>query len=479
MKEYDLIIIGTGSAMNFVDMLIRDDPEIRIAVIDKDEPGGICLTRGCIPTKILVHPADLVRTIGDAGRFGIDVELRGVDFRGVMERMHSMIREDTEMIRAGLSASPNIDYYADIARFTSPYTLEVGGETIRGRRIFLCTGSRPLVPDIDGLDRVRYHTSDTILEIDHRPRELVIIGGGYIAAEFGHFFAAMGSKVTILGRNPQFLKMEEPEVSALAVREMSRYLRILTGHEVIRVERGLTGKIRVVARDLSTGREVAVPATDILVAVGRAPNTDLLRPERGGIETDERGWIVIDEHMRTSQPNVWAFGDATGRHLFKHVANHESVVAFVNAFMGQERTVDHHAVPHAVFTHPEIASVGLREREAIEAYGEENVLIGFQRYEDTAKGSAMGVRDMFVKVILKADDHRILGAHIIGPQASVLIREIIDLMYTPDGSARPIFNAMYIHPALPEVVQRAFSALMPPAHYHHMLSHQHAQGGDN
>ncbi|MCI0497642.1 MAG: FAD-dependent oxidoreductase, partial [Thermoplasmata archaeon] len=321
MKQYDLIVVGTGSGMNFIDALVRKTPDIRIAVIDRDEPGGICLTRGCIPTKVLVHVADLVRLAGEMKAFGIDVELKGVDFRRVMERMREHIGGDIEMIGKGLSSSPNIDYYRDVATFTAPMTMKVGGEDITGKKIFLCTGSKPLVPDIAGLDAVPYHTSDTILGIDRLPKELVIVGGGYIAAEYGHFFSAMGSKVTVIGRNRQFLKGEEPEVSTLAVREMSRHMHIVTNHEVSKVERGLAGNYKVTATNRESGRSIAVPATEVLIASGRASNSDILDPSKGGIATDDRGWIVVDERMRTSQPGVWAFGDATGKHLFKHVAN--------------------------------------------------------------------------------------------------------------------------------------------------------------
>jgi len=175
--------------------------------------------------------------------------------------------------------------------------------------------------------------------------------------------------------------------------------------------------------------------------------------------------------FRTSKEGVWAFGDATGKHLFKHVANAESIAVYYNAFQGGSETVPYHAVPHAVFSHPEIASVGLGEAEAVARFGEEGVLIGFQKYENTAKGGAMGVKDYFVKVILEAGSKRILGAHIIGPEASVLIQGIIDLMYTADMSSEPVYNAMYIHPALPEVVQRAFGSLLTPGQYKHTRSH--------
>jgi len=176
--------------------------------------------------------------------------------------------------------------------------------------------------------------------------------------------------------------------------------------------------------------------------------------------------------LETTQPNIWAFGDADGKYLFKHVANYESSIVYHNAVQKQKVVVDYHAVPHAVFTHPEIASVGLGEKEAIAKHGEDNLEIGIQMYEDTAKGEAMAVKDYFVKVIVEKSTRRILGGHIIGPHASVLIQEIINLMYTTEQNVEPMIRWMHIHPALNEVVERAFRNLMPPEHYHHFIEHR-------
>jgi len=471
MKEYDLISIGTGSAMNIVDVMIQENPRMKVAVIDKDEPGGICLTRGCIPSKMLLYPAELVRTIGGAEKIGIDVDIKKINFQSVMERMRTLIYKDINMIRQGLSHPGNIDYYPTVAEFVGPYTLKVGDETITSKMIFLCTGSKPIIPLIKGLEKVGYLTSDTVLKMNRLPESIAIVGGGYIAAEYGHFFSAMGSKVTIIGRNPQFLKQEEPEVSALAKRELQKHMTVLTNHEVRVAEITSAGNKRLIAVNRENGEKTVTTADEILVATGRGPNTDILHPEKAEIETDKRGWIIVNEYLETSQPNIWAFGDANGRHLFKHAANYESIVVYYNAVLKKKIKPDYHAIPHAVFTYPEIGSVGLGEKEAIEKYGENNVLIGMYLYENTAKGEAMGVKDYFVKVIVEKETMKILGTHIIGPYASVLIQEIINLMYTPEQSAEPIINGMHIHPALNEVVERAFRSLMTPEQYHQLIEH--------
>ncbi|MEM2872596.1 MAG: dihydrolipoyl dehydrogenase [Nitrososphaerales archaeon] len=471
MKEYDLIVIGTGSAMTVVDALIQDNPNVKIAVIDKDEPGGICLTRGCIPSKILLYPAELVRTIQRVGEFGIDVELKSIDFNEVMKRMRNIIHAEIDRIREGLSNSKNIDYYPTIAEFIAPYTLKVGNDTIKSNLIILCTGSKTTIPPIKGLEKVGYLTSDTLLKLNELPKSVAIIGGGYIAAEYGHFFSAMGSEVTIIGRNPQFLPEEEPEVSALAKREFQKHMKVITNHEVRKVEKASNGMKKLFAINRENGKKIEIMAEEILVASGRGPNTDILHPERAGIKVDKEGWIIVNEYLETSQPNVWALGDANGKYMFKHKANYESLIVYYNAILKRRVKVDYHAVPHAVFAYPEVASVGLKEKEAIERYGKDKVLIGIHRYQDTAKGEAMNVKDYFVKVIIERENMKILGAHIIGPYASILIHEIINLMYTPKQSADPIFQGMHIHPALSEVVERAFNSLMPIEQYHHLLEH--------
>jgi len=383
--------------------------------------------------------------------------------------MRSIISIEIESIRKGLSNYPNVDYYHDAAEFIAPYTMKVGGETITSKMIFLCTGSKTTIPKVKGLEETGYLTSDTVLKITRLPPSIAIIGGGYIAAEYGHFFSSMGSKVTILGRNTRFIPEEEPEISILAKREMSRFMEIFTGHEVLEVQRTEDGKKRVIAKSIE--KKVDFLADEILVASGRSNTHDILHPEKGGIKTDPYGWIAVDEYLETNQPNIWAFGDANGKYLFKHVANYESRIVFFNSIMKQKIKVDYHAVPHAVFSFPEIASVGMREKEAVEKYGATDLLIGFEKYENTAKGEAMDVKDYFVKIIFEESTQKILGGHIIGPYASILIQEIVDMMYTKEEGPQPVILGMHIHPALSEVVQKAFYSVMPAEHYHHLLGH--------
>jgi mycothione reductase len=232
------------------------------------------------------------------------------------------------------------------------------------------------------------------------------------------------------------------------------------------------GKKTIIAIDKKTEKKIEIAVDEILVATGRSSNSDALHPEKSEIKINEKGWILVDDFLETSQPNIWAMGDATGKSMFKHSANYDSIIVYYNAILKQRRKTDYHAVPHAIFCHPEIASVGLREMEAIDKYGADKILIGECKYEDTAKGAAMDINNCFVKIIALMDDEKIIGAHIIGPQASVLIAEIVNLMYTPEGTLAPIKKGMHIHPSLNEVVERAVGNLMPVDQYHHRKMHE-------
>jgi dihydrolipoamide dehydrogenase len=258
----------------------------------------------------------------------------------------------------------------------------------------------------------------------------------------------------------------------LAKKELGKFVTIYTNHEVQETKKSKNKKV-VVAVNRETKKKVELTADEIMVATGRSSLSDVLKPEKGGIKADKRGWIIVNDYLETSKPNVWALGDSNGKYPFKHVANYEASVVYHNAVVKHKTKADYHAVPHAVFTYPEIAAVGLKETEAIEQFGADKILIGFYRYEDTAKGEAMDAHDFFVKVIVERETGKILGAHIIGPDASILIHEIIPLMYTHEQNARPITDSMHVHPALSEVIDRAFRSLMPPEHYHHLIEHHY------
>ncbi len=424
MKKYDAIVIGTGSAMIIVQGLLSMSPDARIAVVDKDRPGGICLTRGCIPSKMVISVAEIIADIEKARELGVEAEIKSVDFGRIMKRMREKIDGEMERIEEALKSHPNIDFFNDTASFVKPYVLKVGGMIIKSDKIFIGSGSRPMIPPIKGLEEAGYLTSDSLLYLTEMPESLAIIGGGYIAVEYGNFFARIGCDVKIVEMLPRILSNEEPEVSKAVQKELERHAEVFTSHRVVEVEKRGDRKF-LVAVDME-GNKREIEAENVLVAVGRESNADLLKPELGGVEVDDKGWIKVNKYLETSAKGVYAIGDANGKYMFRHVANKEALVAFENAFRGRKIEMDYTSVPHAVFTQPEVASVGMREEEAVEKFWKENVLIGYEEMRTTGKGLALNL-DGFAKVIVHRNGD-ILGAHIVGKCASILIQEVATLM---------------------------------------------------
>ncbi len=467
MKNYDVIMIGSGSAKRIIGRLINKNPEIRIAMIDKDEPGGVCSIRGCIPSKRLIYPGIVIRNIEHAKKHGITVNIESIDYKTIMGKVQDEIQSNIQKTKFKFNNATQVDYYRGVGAFVDNYTIEINNEIIKGDKILLCLGSDISIPQIVDIDSIEYHTSKTIFlenSLPELPRRILIVGGGYIAAELGHFYSAMGSEVIIIGRNPQFLPQEESEVSKLARKILSNYLTIITNSEVTKAQATADGK-QLMVKNRTSGETKSYTGDEVIIATGRRSNSYLLQAEKSGVETDKRGWILVDEYLETSQKNIYAFGDANGKFLLKHKANYETEIVYKNAFLNKQEKVDYHAIPHAVFTYPEIAAVGLRQKEAVEQYGEENILIGSIRYENTGYGQAMESKDFFVKVITEKHTAKILGAHIIGPYASILIQEIITQLYTKERTFSPILNGMHIHPSLSQVVERAFARLKPVNQY--------------
>ncbi|MHA1903492.1 MAG: dihydrolipoyl dehydrogenase [Candidatus Thorarchaeota archaeon] len=474
MKEYDVIVIGSGAGMAIASAAYEQG--MKVAVVENGPMGGTCLNRGCIPTKILTYVADVIVELEHAERVNLKAKVEEVDFPALMQRMRHETYGDAVEMGKSINRAEGLDWYNVTGEFIKDYTMKVGDETIKAPHIFIVAGSRPNIPDIKGLDKTEYLTNKTVLELTEQPKSMIIIGGGYISTEFGHFFSAIGTDVTIIGRNPYLVKEEDTDVSELLKEELSQRMNVLTNHESIEISES-NGLKKVVARDQESGEKKEFHAEAILMATGRRSNADLFKPEKTGVKADKRGYIIVDEHFRTNKKNIWSFGDALGRFQFRHVANDEAQVAWynftrtLNAQRHDEKpellTLEYHAVPRAVFSYPPIATVGMTLKDA-KASGRE-VLVGELPYTGAAKGAAMGNPAGFVRVICDANDRTILGATIIGPHSPVLIQEIINLMYTRERTYLPMFNAMHIHPALPEIVQRAFGRLAPidGGHQHH------------
>jgi dihydrolipoamide dehydrogenase len=454
MEKFDVLVIGSGSGMIVVENAIANG--FKTAVVESGSMGGTCVNRGCIPSKMLIYPADVIAMLHEATNVDVSATVNSVDIERIMNRMHQFVTEDSQHQAAAVEATPNLTWFKDTGTFTSDYKMTVGKHAIEADKIFIVSGARPGIPPIKGIDRVNYLTSDTVLELRKPPKSMIIIGGGYIAGEYSHFFSSMGTKVTIVQRGPRLLPEEEPEISDLLKEEIGKRMEIFTNYEAVEVQEK-SGVKTIKARNRETGNLNEFSAEALLIAAGRVPNSDLLKPEKTGVELDERGYVKVNEYLETGKRNIWAFGDAIGKEMFKHVANYEAEIAWHNAVHDHKVPMDYSAAPHSVFTHPQVASVGLKEAEAKQKG--HKILVGKAFYKDTALGAAMGEPKGFVKVIVEQQSGKILGGHIIGPSASILIQEIINAMASGDKTFLPIVRGMHIHPAMPEVVQKAFGNL--------------------
>lgn len=450
MEQYDLVILGAGSGNSIITPALDD---WKIAMVEEWVFGGTCLNRGCIPTKMFVHAADTVLHVQHASRFGVDAHVDAVRWADIRDRVFGRI----DPIAAGgeryrTYECPNVTVHAGRGRFVGERQLEVatadGPVRIAGDQVVVAAGARPLVPDIPGLVETGFHTSDDIMRVEQVPDHLIVLGGGFIACELSHVFGAFGAQVTIVVRGDQLLRSEDHDVAAAITADFARRFDVRTHATVTLVERA-GDRVRVHLGDGSV-----VEGSHILVATGRVPNSDVIDAAAGGLAMHPDGRIVVDPTGAASVPGVWALGDISSPFMLKHVANHEARVVSHNiANPGDLRESDYRAVPHAVFTNPQIAAVGLTEHEA-RAVGID-VMTTIHHYSDVAYGWALEDTESFCKLVADRRTRTLVGAHIIGPHASSLIQQLVQgIRYgtTIDEMAR---GQYYVHPALGEVVENA------------------------
>lgn len=454
LEKFDVLVVGSGSGMIVASNAVATG--LKVALVESGPMGGTCLNRGCIPSKLLIYPADVVNVIHEGQSLGVNATINSIDFDNIMIRMHQIVNHDSQEEAEGAEKNPNVKWFKEAGQFISDYTMKVGDHMITASRIFIVSGARPDIPSVKGLRDVGFLTSDTILNLQTQPKSMIIMGGGYVATEYGHFFSSIGTKVTIIQRNPTLLTEEEPEVAELMTKELAKRIEIFTNFEG--TEARENGNLRtLVAKNLVDGTVKEFSGEALLVATGRVPNSDILKPEKTGVELDSRGFIKVNEYLETKKKNIWAFGDAIGKQMFKHVANFEAEVAWHNAVHDHKVKMEYDAAPHAIFSHPQAASVGLKETEAKQkGY---RIMVGKAFHKDTAQGAAMGNPEGFAKVIVERDTGKILGGHIIGPYASILIQEIVNAMVTEEKTFLPIIRGLHIHPAMSELVQKAFGSL--------------------
>ncbi len=455
MRHFDLCVIGSGSGNGIVDERFAD---LQVALIDEGVGpqhvfGGTCLNLGCIPTKMFVLPADLATSPLEAARLGVDLDFRGADWPKIRDRIFGRIDPIAAAGETYRASADNVTLYREHARFVGPRTLQVGDERITADRIVVAAGSRPVIPDIPGLDRVTVHTSDTVMRIDALPASLIIIGGGFIASEFAHVFAAFGVDVTVLVRSERMLHHQDETISARFTELLGRRVRVLRNTSAVDVGPDATGGVKV-----RTDRSGELSADLLLVATGRRSNSDLLDVGAAGIDVDDAGRVIVEDHQLTTADGVFALGDVSSPYQLKHVANHEARVVQHNLLHRDAMiTSDHRFVPHAVFSDPQVAAVGLTEAEAVEQEYDYTAVV--QEYGSVAYGWAMEDTQHIAKLVADRRTKRLLGAHIMGPQAATLIQPLIQAMSFGLTAPEMARGQYWIHPALPELVENALLAL--------------------
>ncbi|SER76066.1 mycothione reductase [Propionibacterium cyclohexanicum] len=461
--HFDLCIIGSGSGNTIIDEQFDDQA---VALVDQGVGeqewfGGTCLNVGCIPTKMLVVPADFAMAPAQAQRLGVSLHLNGVDFAAIQKRVFG---RTNAISTAGLEwreKNENVTVLREPAAFLDAHRLQVGRRTISAEQFVIAAGSRPRHLDVPGLDDPDLagliHTYETITRVKRLPRQLVIVGGGTIAVELGHVFSAYGSRVTVVHRGPTLLRRLDGDLRAAATKLASERYSVKLNQQLSRVEPSHSGGLIVWTHD-ADGVQYSYTADAMLLALGNVPNGDLLAVEKAGVAVDDEGFVVTDAHQRTSQPHIWALGDVCDHHLLKHVAN------------AQARTVQHNllhpddlvstrreVIPQAIFTDPPMFVVGATQQE-LEAAGQPFVHV-VQDFSSVAYGWALDDRTSFVKLLADPKTGRLLGAHLIGPEAPELGQLLVTAMSFGIDAQQMARGQYWAHPELAEVVENALLSI--------------------
>lgn len=460
VHEVDLAIIGSGSGNTLLTEYWNDK---QVALAEKGVFGGTCLNVGCIPTKMFVRPAEMARTPQEAARLGVQLREDGADWARIRDRVFSRIDPISQAGYDYRDQAQNVLVISDEVKLEGTHGFRApDGTGVKTRQLVIAAGSRPSVPDLPGTDLPGVHTSDTVMRLESLPERIVIIGGGYIACEFAAIFSGLGAHTTQLVRREQLMRHLDTEICDAFNAEAPNHWQVARKTEPKSIERNADGTLSV-----HTNRETHT-AEVVLFATGRIPNTDLIGAKEAGLDLHEDGRLVVDDYQRvlrggTPLEGVYALGDISAQDQLKHVANYEARVVSHNLeHPANLRPNTQRAVPAAVFTHPELAQIGLTEAQGVEKFGAENVTVKNQRFGDTAYGWAMEDTTGRFKVVADKRDGKILGAHAMGYHASNLIQPVIMAMNLGIDAYRAARGQYWIHPALMEVVENALLGLDVP-----------------
>jgi pyruvate/2-oxoglutarate dehydrogenase complex dihydrolipoamide dehydrogenase (E3) component len=444
---YDAIIIGTGQAGPFLAQRLTT-AGMKVAIIERKLFGGTCVNTGCVPTKTMVASAYAAHMIRRAADFGVNIGGGvAVDMKAVMARKDAVSGQSRIGVEKWLKTMQNCTVYEGHASFESPREVRVGPETLTAERIFINVGGRAFVPEMPGLDQIEYLNNSSMLRIDALPKHLTIVGGSYIGLEFGQMFRRFGSEVTIIEKRERLIAGEDEDVS-------SEIQKILEREGVrVRVNANCIGFSRsgaeIVARVDCTDGSPEVGGTHVLIAVGRRPNTDDLGLEKAGLSVDARGYIVVDDQLRTSVPGIWALGDCNGKGAFTHTSYNDSEIVAANLLDRDARRVSDRIPAYALYIDPPLGRAGLTEAE-IRKSGRP-ALVGSRAMTRVGRAVEKGETQGFMKIMVDAETHQILGAAILGTGGDEVIHSILDVMYAK-APYTVIQRAMHIHPTVSELV---------------------------
>lgn len=449
--DYNLVAIGAGSG-GLVSAYIAAAVKAKVALIEKDKMGGDCLNTGCVPSKALIRSAKMISYARRAKEFGLDSGHVEYDFAEVMERVQRVIEKVEPHDSIERYTELGVECFTGAAKITTPWTVEVNGETLTTRNIIVATGARPLVPPITGIDKVDYLTSDNLWQLRQNPGRLVVLGGGPIGSEITQAMARLGAEVTQVEMMPRIMGREDSEVSDYVQKQFeAEGVRVLTGHMAKEVV--VKGEEKTLLCE-TNGETVKIPFDQILVAIGRRPNVTGFGLEELGVAISERGNVVVDPLLRTNFPNIFAVGDVAGPYQFTHTASHMAWYASVNALFGTFKSfkVDYSVIPWATFTDPEVARVGLSEDEA----KAQNIAYEVTRYglDDLDRAIADSEDHGWVKVLTKPGSDKLLGVTIVGSHAGDLLAEFVLAMKHGLGLNK-ILGTIHTYPTMSEANKAA------------------------
>jgi len=453
---YQAIIIGTGQAGPPLARRLAAEG-MKVAIIERGLFGGTCVNTGCIPTKAMVASAYAARLAARAAEYGVVTGAPvTVDMKQVKARKDAISGQSNHSVENGLRNTPNCTVYQDHARFESANQVSAGDVRLTADKIFINVGGRAVIPSIPGLDQVPYLTNSSMMHLDSLPKHLIIVGGSYIGLEFGQMFRRFGSEVTIVEAGPRLIAREDEDVSAAILDILQREgIHVLLGTNCKRFAR--SGE-EIIASVDGSGASSEIRGSHVLVAVGRRPNTDDLGLENAGVAVDSRGYIQVDDQLRTNVPGIWAMGDCNGQGGFTHTSYNDFEIVAANLLENDPRKVSDRIPTYALYIDPPLGRAGMTETQA-RASGRK-VLIGKRPMTKVGRAIEKGETFGFMKVLIDADSQRIMGASILGTGGDEAIHCILDVMYA-DKPYTVIQRAVHIHPTVSELIPTMLGELQP------------------